>query len=51
MFVSKKRFISLCNEATQLAVENVNLHIKIAKLQRQLNDFTENMNKIIGYKK
>jgi hypothetical protein len=50
MFVSKKRFHEVCREASELAIDNYKLQIKLAHIQRQLNDHTENMNKIIGKK-
>ena len=50
MFVSKKRFHEVCREASSLAIENYKLEVKLARIQKQLNDYTENMNKIIGKK-
>jgi hypothetical protein len=50
MFVSKKRFHEVCREASSLACENYKLQLKLAHIQKQLNDYTENMNRIIGKK-
>jgi hypothetical protein len=50
MFVSKKRFHEVCREASSLAIENYKLQIKLARIEKQLNDYAENMNRIIGKK-
>jgi hypothetical protein len=50
MFVSKKRFHEVCREASALACENFKLEVKLARIEKQLNDYAENMNKIIGKK-
>ena len=50
MFVSKKLFHEVCREASELAIENHKLHIKLAHVQRQLNEHTENMNKLLAKK-
>ena len=48
MFVSKKKYVELAKETTMLAIENHYLQVKIAKVEREINQYIENMNKIIG---
>jgi hypothetical protein len=50
MFVSRRKYLELRKETVMLAHENHRLEIKLARIQKQLNDYTENMNKIIGKK-
>ena len=50
MFVSKKRFYDVCRNASALAIENTQLQLKLARIEKQLNDYAENMNRIIGKK-
>ena len=50
MFVSKKRFNEVCKEASDLAIENYKLQVKLSHIQRQLNEYIENMNKLLAQK-